>query len=51
MMTILMILLLMTVKMTLMTSLMTKNLLKNGCQVMMNDYEYMKVLFPKEGCN
>ena len=50
MMTILMILLLMTVKMTLMTSLMTKNLLKNGLQMMMmNDYEYMQVLFPKIG--
>ena len=48
MMTVLMILLLMTVKMTLkVTSLMTKNLLKNGLQVtvMMNDYEYMEVLF------
>ena len=52
MMTILILLLLMTVKMTLkVTSLMTKNLLKNGLQVMMNDYEYMKVLFSQEGCN
>ena len=48
MMTSLMILLLMTVKMTLkVTLLMTKNLLKNGLQVMMNDYEYMKVLFTR----
>ena len=48
MMTSLILLLLMTVKMTLkVTSLMMKNLLKNGLQVtvMMNDYEYMEVLF------
>ena len=39
MMTSLILLLLMTVKMTSVTSLMTKNLLKNGLQMMMNDYE------------